>query len=260
MGSARAQGDLWGTRSEDWAELGEPVSRPAFESAFRRAGLGKGTRLLDVGCGAGTALVHARALGAEVAGIDASEALVGIARSRLPGSRIDVGDMEALPFADASFDLVTGFNSFQFASDIPHALGEAARVCRSGGAVVMCVWGSRDECQSFAHTIMAMAALAPPPPPSTRPPLFTPGVLEGLVQEAGLVPTAREVVDVPFVFRDSATAWRCFSSAGQAVGVIRVAGEEPVRRAVLASLEPFTRPDGTVRQENRFHWLLATKP
>jgi SAM-dependent methyltransferase len=264
MGTATTMGDLWGAKAADWAELGEPASDPAFRAVFAGAGVGPGTRVLDVGCGAGTALALARSMGAEVAGLDASEALIAIARTRLPGARLEVGDMEALPFADASFDVVTGFNSFQFAGDIPRALAEAARVCRPGGSVTMCVWGSPEECESFSRTIVAMMALAPAPPakPSnpSRPPLFTPGVLEGLMREAGLEPATRDAVDVPFEFPDAATAWRCYASAGNGVGLVRRVGEAPVREAVLASLVPFTGADGSVRQRNRFHWLMAKKP
>jgi ubiquinone/menaquinone biosynthesis C-methylase UbiE len=128
MGTAPMQGALWGSRPGDWAELGEPMSRPAFEAVYARANVGGVTRVADLGCGAGTALVYARSLGADVTGLDASAPLIEIARSRLPGARLEVGDLEELPFADGSFDVVTGFNSFQFAGDIPRALGEAARV------------------------------------------------------------------------------------------------------------------------------------
>lgn len=262
MGTASFQGNIWGARAADWAELGEPVSRPAFESVFTKAGVGSGTDLLDLGCGAGTALVYGRELGATVAGLDAAAPLIDIARSRLPGARLEVGDLERLPFPSEHYDLVTGFNSFQFAEDIPAALREAARVCKPGGSVAMCVWGSREECESVAHTISAVMALVPPPPPpkTPRPPLFTPGVMEGLFAEAALKPRDRGAVDCPFVFPDAETAWRCFASAGNTQLAFRQIGEEPVRRAVLESLKPFTLEDGSVAQKNRFHWLMGTKP
>jgi len=261
MGSAQMQGTLWGSRPTDWAELGEPVSRPAFEAVYARAGVGRGTRVADLGCGAGTALVYARSLGAEVAGLDASAPLIEIARSRLPGARIEVGDLEELPFDDHSFDVVTGFNSFQFAGDIPRALSEAARVCKPGGSVTMCVWGLKDECESVATTIAAMMALAPPPPPppNARPPLGTPGVVEGLLRDAGLDPVTREAAEIAFAFPDVETAWRAFASAGMTEMVIRKAGEEAARKAALDTLGPFIRPDGSVLQRNRFYWTMAAK-
>jgi ubiquinone/menaquinone biosynthesis C-methylase UbiE len=49
--------------------------------------------------------------------------------------------MEALPYADDAFDLVTGFTSFFFANDIVAALREAARVAKPAGPVVIQVWG-----------------------------------------------------------------------------------------------------------------------
>ena len=259
MGTAQMQGTLWGSRPKDWAELGEPVSRPAFEAVFARAKVGRGTRVLDLGCGAGTALVYARSLGAEVAGLDAAEPLVEIARSRLPGARIELGDLEALPFDDNSFNVVTGFNSFQFAGDIPRALAEAARVCKPGGSVTMCVWGTKDECESVATTISAMMALVPPPPPSVRPPLSTPGIVEGLLKEAGLDPIAREGVDCPFVYKDAAIAWRSFASAGLTELVFRQVGEAKVKQVALESIKPFTRADGSVVQKNRFYWTMGVK-
>ena len=49
-------------------------------------------------------------------GLEASEALLGIARQRLPDADLRVGDMESLPYQDDTFDLVTGFNPFFFAT------------------------------------------------------------------------------------------------------------------------------------------------
>ncbi len=55
-------------------------------------------------------------LGATVSGLDASDTLLEIARERAPSADFRLGDLEALPFDDDSFDVVTGFNSFQYAA------------------------------------------------------------------------------------------------------------------------------------------------
>ena len=91
---------------------------------------------------------------------------------------------------------MTGFNSFQFADDIPAALREAGRVTKPGGHVAMCVWGSREQCESFATTISAIMALGPPPPASTRPPLSTPGVIEELMGQAKTVTDTDQLVEI----------------------------------------------------------------
>ena len=68
--------------------------------------------------------------------------------------------MESLPFADASFDAVTGVNAFQFAGDPRRALSEAARVLRPGGRVVASLFAEPERSQgTLAHE--AMTALIP---------------------------------------------------------------------------------------------------
>src|SRR5581483_9274161 len=115
-GTAAIQGPLWSERADDWAELMEPQMKPAFEAALDALEIGPATRLLDVGCGSGLALRLAADRGADVTGLDASEGLLAHARRRLPGAPLVEGEIEHLPFTDGSFDIVTGFNSFQCAA------------------------------------------------------------------------------------------------------------------------------------------------
>ena len=75
--------------------------------------------------------------GARVAGIDAAEGLIAIAAERTPSGDFRVRDLEALPWPDESFDVVTGFNAFQFADDKARALAEARRVSHGPVAVVI---------------------------------------------------------------------------------------------------------------------------
>jgi len=262
MGTAAVQGELWGARARDWAEIQEPAWRPVYEALLGNLNVGAGTRLLDIGCGAGGALLAARGRGAQVAGLDASQALVAVARERLPGSRIEAGEMETLPFEDASFDVVTGFNAFQFAGDLGAALREARRVCCPGGQVAMLAWGRKEDCELCAATLPAVLALLPPPPAgqSASAPLSDPGVMESAMQSAGLRPREQGEIDCAFTYPDAATAWRAISSAGMVIRAIRHAGEEAVRGAVLGTLAAFTRPDGSIRQRNRFRWVAATPP
>jgi len=110
--TAEVNGVLWGTRSADWASLQEGQCRPVYEAVLERLSVGPGTVLLDAGCGAGMASQMAASRGARVTGLDASEALLAIARQRVPEGTFGLSDLETLPFADKSFDVVTGFNSF----------------------------------------------------------------------------------------------------------------------------------------------------
>ena len=138
-GSAERWGPLWGARASAWAEV-EDRQLPTYEEAIHRVGIGAGMRVLDVGCGTGRFLKAAADVGSDAWGLDASEELLEIARDRVPAAELSLGDMQALPYAEDTFDVVTGFNSFFFASDLESALREAGRVARSGAAVVIQVW------------------------------------------------------------------------------------------------------------------------
>jgi SAM-dependent methyltransferase len=259
VGTAKIQGEIWGARPADWVEFSEPAWRETFVAALNAAGIGHGIRHLDVGCGAGGMLVLARDLGAEVAGIDASEALVEVARRRLPGVRIDVGEMEELPFDDESFDVVTGINSLQFAENLVAALAEARRVCRRGGSVLMLVWGPREQCELLTVTMPAVFGLLPPARPGAPPPLplSEPGYIEGRMAEAGLDVSASGDIASALVFPNAASAVRAILSAS--ARAIAHSGEGPVEKAVAATLGPVTRPDGRVIFNNRFRWVRAAR-
>ncbi len=138
-GSAERWGPLWGARPDDWA-VSEDQQTPTYEEALERVGLERGHLVLDIGCGAGAFLRLVADRGARPYGLDASETLVELAGKRVPEADLRVGEMEALPYEDDTFDLVTGFNSFFFADDIVAALREAGRVAKPGAAVVIQVW------------------------------------------------------------------------------------------------------------------------
>jgi SAM-dependent methyltransferase len=108
------------------AYLVEPYARPANELLFDRLGVGDGVRLLDIACGSGFAAHLASDRRAHVAGLDAAEPLVAIARARTPSGDFRIGDMFALPFADGSFDIATSFNGIWKGCE--GALAEARRV------------------------------------------------------------------------------------------------------------------------------------
>jgi cyclopropane fatty-acyl-phospholipid synthase-like methyltransferase len=69
--AVKEQENLWGARALDCASASEPAWRDVFIAVLDQARIGKGTRHLDIGCGAGGALVIARERGAHVSGFDA---------------------------------------------------------------------------------------------------------------------------------------------------------------------------------------------
>jgi SAM-dependent methyltransferase len=177
------------------------MTRPVYEAVLERAGVKSSTRYLDVGCGAGMAAQIAAARGAQVSGIDAAEALLQIARWRTPGGNFRQSDLEELPFDDHSFDVVTGFNSFQYAGNPAVALGEAQRVTKPGGTVGIVTWGNPDGMEA-ASLVAAVRPLMPPPPPGAPGPfaLSDESALRKFASDAGLKPVEVFDVDSPFVY------------------------------------------------------------
>lgn len=257
MGTAKIQGELWGARAADWSEFNEPAWHPLFEAIVARAGITKGMRHLDIGCGSGGALALSRSRGAVPFGLDASLNLVEIARRRVPDATIEVGEMEDLPFADGCFDVVTAINSVQFAGDPVRALSEARRVMEPEGTLLVVVWGRREDCDLVRTTMPAVFALLPAPPPGTPPPRpwADPRVIEELMAQAGLSPTGDGEIAVDLRFSSQARAIRAVLSAS--ARAIAHVGEAAVAEAVAVTLPAFTRADGSVVWKNRFRWVSA---
>jgi len=186
--------------------------------------------------------------------------LLEIARERTPAGDFRRGEMEELPYADRTFDLVTGFNSFQFAANPVNALRQARRVAHKGAPVVVATWGKPEETES-ARYMAALSALLPlPPPPPGAPGPFAlsqAGVLEAALIEAGLTPMHTETVDCLWVYPDEATALRGMLSSGPTIRVIQLAGEEQVRMLFAKALAPARTADGSYQMRNRFCYLVA---
>ncbi len=258
-GSAGAHGQLWSQRADDWAAVQEATALPLYHAALERLEVGSDTRVLDVGCGAGLFAQMASQRGASVSGVDAAPALTAIAGRRVPAGDFHVGEMEALPFDSGVFDVVTGFNAFQYAERPVRALAEAARVVRRGGSVFVATWGRAEDSEAMAY-IAAVNSVLPPSPPGPGPfALSDPRALEAVAAETGLKLGPIVDVDVPFVYPSLEAALRGMLSAGPAVKAIDAAGEARVRAVVTDAIAPYRLSSGGYRLENRFRYLVATR-
>jgi SAM-dependent methyltransferase len=99
--------------------------------------VGPGTRVVDVGCGAGTAVAELAAIGADALGIDAAEEAVAFAREHHPDCRFEVGDAQRLPFPDESLDGYRAEKLYHALDDPDKACAEARRVLAPGGRIVL---------------------------------------------------------------------------------------------------------------------------
>ncbi len=111
------------------------------------AKLAPGTAL-DAACGTGRHAAHLAALGHAVIGVDATEAMLAIARAKVPNADFRLGQLESLPIDDASVDLVTCALSLTHVERLAPVIREFARVLRPGGRAIV----------SDIHPFMAMTS------------------------------------------------------------------------------------------------------
>ncbi|MCX4870795.1 class I SAM-dependent methyltransferase [Streptomyces sp. NBC_00257] len=114
---------------------------------------------LDVATGNGNVALLSALRGSLVTGLDLTDEFFPDARERFAQAGVKVelrrGDAQELPFADASFDLVTSTYGIQFAPDHAASGGEMARVLRPGGRIGMCNWTARSWTAHFQEILSA---------------------------------------------------------------------------------------------------------
>ena len=120
-----------------YAALFAPVSDQVIPALVARSGAGPGRRVLDLCCGHGNATEAFLAIGAAVTGLDFSPAMLEAAARRAPGATLVEGDAQAMPFADARFDIVACNVGLGHVPDQPRAVAEIARVLAPGGTAVL---------------------------------------------------------------------------------------------------------------------------
>jgi SAM-dependent methyltransferase len=129
----------------------------------------EGARLLDVACGSGQLALLAARAGARVTGVDIASNAIAAARGRATAdgveARFDEGDAEQLPYASASFDVVTSLYGAMFAPRPELVAAELVRVCRPGGTIAMGNWTREGFIGSMFKAIARFIAPAGMPSP-----------------------------------------------------------------------------------------------
>ena len=138
---------------------------PVAGHLVRYTGVKGGQAVLDVGTGTGVVAITARRLGARVTGLDLTPALLAQARENaVVAGHDDIawheGDAEALPFPDASFDVVLSQFGHMFAPRPEVALSEMLRVLKPGGIIAFATWPGE---QLIGRLFSLNAKYVPPP-------------------------------------------------------------------------------------------------
>ena len=159
--------------SGDYPLMVETFLLPLGPRLVSAAGIGPGTRVLDVAAGTGNASLPAARAGALVTASDLTPELLDVGRRGADAGGLELewvqADAERLPFEDESFDVVMSCIGVMFAPHHQDAADELVRVCRPGGTVALLSWTPEGMLGALFKT---MAPFAPPPPQGAQPPAF----------------------------------------------------------------------------------------
>lgn len=250
-------GAAWGARSADWAYLFEPYARPVNEVVLEQLGVGAGVRLLDIACGSGLAAQSASRRGAAVSGLDASEALVDIARARTPAGDFRVGDMFALPFADACFDAATSFNGIWKGCEA--ALHEARRVLTPSGTLGLTFWGRPDRLGLLPYflKVIELSPRSHGEASLQQGDTGRDGVVEEMLTSEGFRLHEAGTVTVVNEWPDVDIAVRALAAAGPSVPAIDAVGFDRFCDELREVIEPMHIEGVGVRVASELGWVTA---
>ena len=182
----------------DFAEIARSFETGAAEFADRLS-FAQGTRVLDVACGNGNTAIPAAKAGADVTGVDLIPYLIEQAKERAAAeaveAKFEVGDAEALPYDDSSFDAVVTMFGAMFAPRPDVVASELKRVCRPGGLITMANWTP----EGFIGQMFKVTGKHVPPPASMPSPILW-GVEEVVKERFGDGVTDVELVRRPMRF------------------------------------------------------------
>lgn len=249
----------------DFGVIARSIEHGAKE-LVERLGIGPGMKVLDVACGTGnTALPEARA-GAEVTGIDIAENLIDQAKANAAREGLDVkfevGDAEAMPYEDESFDVVVTMFGAMFAPRPDVTASELKRVCKSGGLIAMANWTP----QGFAGQMFKIGGKHVPPPPGIAPPVLW-GDEDTIRQRFADGISNLELKRVPIMFHfdmppaDVVEHFRkYFGPTNVAFSKLDEAGQAALRQELVDLWTSANRAtDGTTEVESEYLEVRATK-
>jgi|SRR6185436_4683351 len=260
MSTKAVQGKLWSSSPSYWANHFEPYFLPIYRKVFEKVDISDDTSLLDAGCGSGLFSTLAIKAGAHVTGVDAAQGLLEIARKRNPDNIFLEEDLEALPFKEETFDVVAGFNSFQYAGDFENALKEAKRVLKTGGKLIVVIW-DKPEASDGTNVLKAIGSLLPAPAPGTPGPfaLSEDGKVEAVFEKLGLVTVSKTRVTCPFIYPDLSSGIKSFLGTGPAAAALNLNSRELVEETIATALKPYHTTEEMYYQQNNFLLFIAEK-
>lgn len=257
----------WDEHARHYHEFASRITHWTIDDLLGAAGVGAGTRVLDVGTGPGYVAARAAERGARPEGVDLAAGMLALARELNPGIEFTLGEGERLPFKDASFDAVVGnFVVLHFA-DPGQAAAEMFRVLKPGGAVALTAWATPDRARFFGVMLEAIAtvvgdldAVLPPGPPMFR--FGDDSEFTRLLADAGFDSVAVRELPHTHVAASVDEIWQFYITSVRIGGVIRAQpadAQERIREELGCGLQRLA--DGqAVRIRNDAKLASGRKP
>ena len=226
----------------------------------------QGARWLDLGCGTGvfTEMVLNNCTPAAITAIDPSAAQIEFARKQPVASNAEfqVGDAQALPFPDGTFDVVASALVINFIPDRRKGLAEMRRVARRSGVVAGYVWdfaGGRGSSWPVTAGLKALGLGTPGVPGLEDTPLDR---FRALFKGAGLEAVEVRAIEITVQFPNFEEYWRdqapAFSPAGKIVAALPEANRAKLKDKVREIVKPGA--DGRIAYPARAHAAKARVP
>jgi SAM-dependent methyltransferase len=215
------------------------ATSPFIEALLEAALVAPGARMLDLACGPGFVASRGRARGAVVRGLDFSPAMLAVARVRDDAVSFDEGDAEALPYADASLDVVVSNFGIHHVPRPAFALREAHRVLRRHGRVAFSFWAEPLENIAWKLVFDAVArhgdrsAVQAPAPGGG---FGTPAQCAAALEQAGFADCATRLVRATWRHRGSQALLAALQSGTARMAALLEAQRPSAWEAIVADI------------------------
>ena len=236
------EASAWEERVEGYAGFFGAITGRLVEPLLDVAGVGPGTRVLDVATGPGYVAAEAARRGARAWGVDVAEAMVARAGAEHPGVKFRRADAQSLPFDEGAFDAVVGNFGLPHFGRPELAVAEGVRVLAPGGRLALTTWDVPAEMRMFGVFLEAVgeAGAGPPDGLPPGPDVFRfsdDAEFRRLFEEQGLVDVEVRRVAFTHPVRSFGDFWRALQRGTVRMASLVLGQSEETRERIRAALE-----------------------